>query len=225
MALRVIIAGQKYFGAEVLRLCLLKRCEVVAVSCPVGDDYIGKLAAINGIRIIPAGTLNAETMPSDVDLGIAAHSFDFIGKKTRYLAKYGWIGYHPSLLPRHRGKSSIEWAIRMGDAITGGTVYWLNSGLDRGDIAYQDWCFIDPKLFLEKPREAARILWRENLLDMGVKLLSRAICDIQNGRIIRTPQQEAFATYEPCTDLEPIYRPDLLMVCEKNERVEACQIN
>lgn len=216
MALRVIIAGQKYFGEQVLRLCLLKGCDVAAVSCPVGDRYIGRLAAVNGIRVIPSGTLCAETMPSNIDLGIAAHSFDFIGKLTRYKAKYGWIGYHPSLLPRHRGRSSIEWAIRMGDAITGGTVYWLNGGMDRGDIAYQNWCFIDPALRVKQPAEAAAILWRERLADMGVKLISKAICDIQNGKIIREPQDNRFATFEPSTELERVYRPDLLMIEMKN---------
>ncbi len=76
--------------------------------------------------------LNGDTFPDGVDLGISAHSFDYVGKRTRYKPKYGWIGYHPSLLPRHRGRSSIEWAIRMRDCITGGTVFWLNSGIDRG---------------------------------------------------------------------------------------------
>jgi methionyl-tRNA formyltransferase len=212
MGLRVIIAGQKYFGAEVLRLCLQLKCEVAAVCCPINDKYIGRLATINGIPIIPAGSLNADTMPEDIDLGIAAHSFDFIGKRTRYKAKIGWIGYHPSLLPRHRGKSSVEWAIRMRDAITGGTVYWLNSGLDRGDIAYQDWCFIDPKLQIKKPAEAASELWRETLLDMGLRLFSKAINDIQKGTIIRQPQDDRFATFEPSTELEQIFKPDLLML-------------
>lgn len=215
MALRVVIAGQKFFAEQILRTCLLKGCDVVAVSCPPGDRYLGRLAALNNIPIIPAGSLNAENMPENVDLGIAAHSFDFIGRKTRYKAKYGWIGYHPSLLPRHRGKSAVEWAIRMGDAITGGTVYWLNSGLDRGDIAYQDWCFIDPEMKLMKPGKAASILWRENLLDMGVRLISRAICDIQKGRLVRKPQDERFSTFEPSVELEKIFRPDLLMI-EKN---------
>ena len=216
MGLRVIIAGQKYFGEEVLRLCISKGCQVVAVVCPQGDKYIGRLAHVHGISIIQAGTLNADTMPDNIDLGIAAHSFDFIGKRTRYKTRFGWIGYHPSLLPRHRGKSSIEWAIRMGDPVTGGTVYWLNSGLDRGDIAYQDWCFIDPKLGLKKPGEAARELWRESLFHVGLKLFSRAICDIQAGKIIRQKQDERFATFEPSTEPELIYRPDLLMLNQNN---------
>nr|WP_319268351.1 formyltransferase family protein [uncultured Draconibacterium sp.] len=155
-------------------------------------------------------------MPDNIDLGIAAHSFDFIGKRTRYKAKIGWVGYHPSLLPRHRGRSSIEWAIRMGDAITGGTVYWLNSGIDRGDIAAQSWCFIDPALRLKKPSDAASILWRETLCDTGIKLFSKVICDIQAGKIVKKAQDERYATFEPSTELEKIYRPDLLMLNQSN---------
>lgn len=83
-----------------------------------------------------------------------AHSFDYIGKRTRYIPRLGWLGYHPSLLPRHRGRSAIEWSIRMNDAITGGSVFWLNAGIDRGDIAYQDWCFI-PKEYSLNPKEGA----------------------------------------------------------------------
>lgn len=59
------------------------------------------------------------------------------------------------VLPRHRGRSAIEWAIRMHDAVTGGTIFWLNSGIDRGDIAYQDWCFVPPEYFLN-PKEGAK---------------------------------------------------------------------
>ncbi len=215
--LKVFISGSKRFGEEVLRICLQdKDLQVIGVCCDPKDKYLAKLANINNIRLIPAGTLTADTMPDGVDLGIAAHSFDYIGKRTRYKPKYGWIGYHPSLLPRHRGRSSIEWAIRMKDPITGGTVFWLNSGIDRGDIAYQDWCFIDPKLYAIPPKQAALQLWIETLSDMGVKLLTKAISDIKKGVIIKHQQDERFSTFEPNTDVKDIYKPDLLMLKQFN---------
>jgi methionyl-tRNA formyltransferase len=211
--LKVFISGQKKFGEQVLRLCLSK-CEVVGVCCPLNDQYLGRLAATFEVPIMPAGSLNADTMPRVVDLGITAHSFDYIGRKTRYMPKYGWIGYHPSLLPRHRGRSAIEWAIRMKEPITGGTVFWLNSGVDRGDIGYQDWCFIDPGLHQKIPRDAARELWRDQLMDIGLKLFDRAIEDISVGKILRVPQDNRYSTFEPSTDLNDVYRPDLLMLKE-----------
>lgn len=210
--MNVYISGQKYFAEQVLRVCLNKGLNVVGVCCPIGDKYIGKLAATFDIPILPAGMLNGDTFPDGVDLGISAHSFDYVGKKTRYKARIGWIGYHPSLLPRHRGRSSIEWAIRMREAITGGTIFWLNQGIDRGDIAYQDWCFIDPKLFSMSPAKAASELWRSELCDMGVRLIDMALDDISTGKIIRNPQDKRFSTWEPSTDVNDTYRPDALML-------------
>lgn len=186
--------------------------EIVGVCCPAGDKYIGALAATFAIPIVPAGSLTADTLPEGIDLGITAHSFDYIGKKTRYKTRLGWIGYHPSLLPRHRGRSSIEWALRMRDDITGGTVFWLNGGIDRGDIAYQAWCFINPELYIKKPKEAARRLWERDLQPMGLRLIKRALNDIKSGIIKKFPQDERYSTFEPNTDVKDIFKPDLLML-------------
>jgi methionyl-tRNA formyltransferase len=82
--------------------------EVVGVCSPLDDKYVAKMARTFDIPLVPAGSLSADTFPDNVDIGITAHSFDYIGVRTRYKAKIGWIGYHPSLLPRHRGRSSIE---------------------------------------------------------------------------------------------------------------------
>jgi len=211
--LKVFISGQKYFGMEVLRLCIsLDFVEVVGVCCPIGDKYIGDIASKFEIPIIPAGSLNGDTMPTGVDLGITAHSFDYIGKRTRYKTKLGWIGYHPSLLPRHRGRSSIEWAIRMRDPITGGTVFWLNSGIDRGDIAAQQFCFIHPKLFSLEPKKAAKRIWESDLQNIGVSLIEKVLMDISVGIIIKTPQNHDVGTFEPSTDVKDVYKPDLLML-------------
>lgn len=211
--MKVFISGQKKFGEEVLRLCLGLKLEVAGVCCPAGDKYIGRLAAVNGIPIMVAGALNADSMP-ECDLGITAHSFDYVGKKTRYIPRLGWIGYHPSLLPRHRGRSAIEWAIRFGDVVTGGTVYWLNSGIDRGDIAYQDWCWIDPRLRLVEPKKAATQMWRHELMPMGVGLFKRALIDISKGIIVRKKQEQLYSTFEPSADVKDIFKPDLLMLPE-----------
>lgn len=211
--LRVFISGQKYFGELVFSMInSLDFVEIVGVCSPLDDKCLTKLAVTFGVPVIPAGTLNADTMPDNVDIGITAHSFDYIGKKTRYKAKIGWIGYHPSLLPRHRGRSSIEWAVRMRDAITGGTVFWLNDGIDRGDIAYQDFIFIDPKLYGMEPRKAAKRLWEYELQSMGLKLLKQALIDINNGVIVKKPQQKEYSTFEPNADVKDVYKPDLLMI-------------
>lgn len=211
--IRVFISGQKYYGAEILEMCIkMDGIEVVGVCYPPADKYIHPVAKRWDIPTITSGKLSADLMPKNVDLGITAHSFDYIGKRTRHIPKLGWIGYHPSLLPRHRGKASIEWAIRMKEAVTGGTVFWLNSGIDRGDIAYQDFCFIQPELLSINPRKAASKLWREELLPMGVTLMERALNDIKRGIILKEPQDSKLSTWEPSTDVNDIYRPDSLLL-------------
>lgn len=208
--MRVFISGQKYFAMQVLRLCIEKRFEVVGVCCPIDDKYIGELAARFEIPITPSGMLNGDTFPEGVDLGITAHSFDYIGRRTRYKTKFGWIGYHPSLLPRHRGRSSIEWALRMNDPITGGTVFWLNDGIDRGDIERQDWIWLDRK-------KTASQIWKDELCPLGIELISGALDSISAGEFNRTPQDARYSTFEPSLDnIKDIYKPDLLMLEAKN---------
>lgn len=216
--INVFISGQKYFGQLVLlEMIRLPFVNVVGVCCPLGDKYIGQSAATHGIPIIISGSLNVDTLPEGVDLGITAHSFDYIGRLTRYKPKFGWIGYHPSLLPRHRGRSSIEWAIKMGDFITGGTTFWLNGGIDRGDIIEQEIVWIDKSLQTMDIKKAARILWEHHLQEIGVRLISRAVSYAHNGEIKRVPQDKRFSTFEPCIDAKDIYRPDALMLCASNE--------
>ncbi len=214
----VFISGQKYFGEMVLSLCLKKGLNVVGVCCPIDDKYIRPLAIKNQIPIIPSGMLNGDTFPSGVDLGIAAHSFDYVGKRTRYKSRLGWIGYHPSLLPLHRGRSSIQWALKMRDAVTGGTIFWLNSGIDRGDIAYQDFIIVDPKLYGMKLKEASTRIWRDKLQPLGLKLMCKALDDISNGVIIKTSQDDKYSTFEPSMEVKDVYKPDLLMIEEKGSK-------
>ena len=80
----------------------------------------------------------------------------------------GGIGYHPSLLPRHRGIAAVEWTILEGDPIAGGSVYHLADGWDAGAIAAQDWCFV-------AKGETARELWERALAPMGLDLLARVV--------------------------------------------------
>ena len=215
--LNVFISGQKYFGSLILHEMIKNpRVNVVGVCTPVGDKHVGKMAYTHEIPIITAGSLNGDTMPSGVDIGITAHSFDYIGKATRYKPAMGWIGYHPSLLPRHRGRSSIEWAIKMRDFLTGGTTFWLNSGIDRGDIIEQEIVWIDPKMYNMDIKKAARLLWEHELQDIGVRLINKTINDIINGTVKRRAQDNRFSTFEPSLDVKDIFRPDALMLNEKN---------
>ncbi len=202
--MNVYLCGQKYFGREALKMIQSAGHAIVGVSAPVGDRLWCEAEA-RGLPLLRAGALNADTLPPDTDLIVAAHSHDFIGRRTRLRATFGGIGYHPSLLPLHRGRDAVRWAIKMGDRITGGSVYWLDDRIDAGAIAAQDWCFI-------RGNDTAETLWRRELQPMGLRLLARAIGDIARGLIVQLPQDEALATWEPALNPPPIRRPDLPML-------------
>ena len=84
--------------------------------------------------------VTASEIAPDTDLIVTAHSHARISKEALAAAKLGGIGYHPSLLPRHRGIAAVEWTIKEGDPIAGGTIYHLADRMDAGAIAAQEWC-------------------------------------------------------------------------------------
>lgn len=200
--MKVFLCGTRYFGRQVFEAVTAAGHEVIGVSAPIGDRLHRAAVSAGVPHVITAGTLNADTMPDGADLIIAAHSHDFIGAATLRKTVLGGIGYHPSLLPLHRGRDAIRWAIRMGDRVTGGSVYWLSRNVDGGPIAAQDWCFLPPGA-------NASELWREVLQPMGLRLILRTLDDLSRGVVVAVPQDERLATWEPSLDQPPIFRPDL----------------
>lgn len=194
--MKVFIAGQKYFGAEVLKLCVEQGVEVVGVMAPEGDKRLRAEAKSRNIKVISPGLID-ESLIKLADIGICAHYFGIIPVKALLAPKLGWIGYHPSLLPRHKGRSSIEWTIRMQDNIAGGTIYWLNSEVDGGDILCQRHCFVDAKLFGMDIKEASGILWRDKLSPLGLELFKEALKAIETGYKPYLKQEKRFETIEP----------------------------
>jgi methionyl-tRNA formyltransferase len=180
---------------------------VTAVYAPIGDKLF-EASVLNShpCDTVPAGLLRAESLPAGTDLIVAAHSHDFVGIKTRNATALGAIGYHPSLLPLHRGRDAVRWTVRMNDRVTGGSVYWLTDTVDGGPIAAQDWCFVEPG-------ETASELWREKLFPMGVRLLRETCRDIANGILVKKRQDPALATWEPSIDgAPPLHRPELAQI-------------
>jgi methionyl-tRNA formyltransferase len=209
--MRVVLVGQKSFGAAVLSMLLEQArhgVEVVEVWAPLngGPWDRDKLWAAAGAAKIPRQEGPEDSITArkgQVDLIIAAHSHRFLGQRTRKASTLGAIGYHPSLLPRHRGIDAVHWTVHMGDPIAGGTVYWLDNGVDTGPIARQDWCHV-------RPGWTASDLWRERLFPMGVQLLRQVVWDlVMGGKVVMVPQDEALATWEPSWQRPPLHRPEL----------------
>lgn len=194
----VMIVGQKWLAVEVFKLCQSLGLEVMAVSVPSLDDRLADQASANHIPIIRAPIkLSAEQIPSGVDLLVCAHAHCFITDDARAKTTLGAIGYHPSLLPRHRGRDAIRWAIHMGEQITGGTVYWLDVKADGGAIAAQDWCWI-------RSDDTPDSLWRRELAPMGLSLFKKVLMDLLAGRVIAEEQDGGMATWEPAFNVRSL---------------------
>ena len=189
--MRVMIVGQKWLAAELLNLCLARGDDVAAVSAPRMDD---RLAAVATDQCIPVcqvpRRLGAEWVPAGVDVILCAHAHVFVTPEARAKARFGALGYHPSLLPRHRGRDAVRWAIHMGDAVTGGTAYWLDDGADTGPIAAQDWCWI-------RPGDTPEALWRRELGPMGLRLFEHVLKALDTGARHAAEQDHSLATWEP----------------------------
>ena len=230
--MKLFIAGQKYFGMSVYQLIRGLGHEIVGVSSPAwrdekrtfayGDkqdksDQLRGEAELRGTPWMEAGSLNADTLPEGTDLIIAAHSHDIIGRLTRARCTYGAIGYHPSLLPLHRGRDAIRWSLRLHERITGGTVFWLNDTVDGGPVAAQDWIFIPPKTSADE-------LWRTELQPLGLRLIKGVVHDIAKGVIVQIPQDPTLATWEPGLNPPRLYRPDLLMLTDGRKPLPGLQV-
>lgn len=206
MRLKVFIAGQKAFGAAVYKAVRAAGYEIVGVACPNTDKYdrLKKAAWCDPVRpiIIDADKLLSTDIPLDTDVLIAAHSHHFISTKVRAKVQYA-IGYHPSLLPRHRGRDAVKWTIKFGDTIAGGSVYQLNDKIDGGSILCRD-------TILVKKNWTYKDLWDKALFPLGIELILIALKQIDSGTVSLTPQDEELATWEPPIEPTRLHRPELI---------------
>ncbi|EHK65284.1 formyltransferase family protein [Achromobacter arsenitoxydans] len=194
--MRVMIVGQKWLGAALLRQCIAEGHQVLAVAAPpsVGEEYDRLYATAQQLGV-PAravrGRLVAQDVPPGCDVLLAAHAHCFIDAAARARARHGALGYHPSLLPRHRGRDAIRWAVHMREAVTGGTLYRMDDGADTGPIVSQDWCHV-------RPGDTPAALWRRDLAPLGLRLFSEALERLARGQeLAGLAQDEDLASWEP----------------------------
>ena len=192
--MRITLVGSRHFGVTTLQMLRQRDIDVVRVVVADADDRLAAAARAAGIEVVvqasPKLVVASEIAPA-TDLIVTAHSHARIGKDALAASRLGGIGYHPSLLPRHRGIAAVEWTIREGDPIAGGTVYHLADRMDAGAIAAQDWCFVGKD-------ETARQLWERALAPMGQRLLAEVIEYAKaHDALPARPQDEQFATHAP----------------------------
>lgn len=132
--MRVILAGQKSFGAAVLAMLIEEGDEVLQVFAPAGDRLAGAAWAA---RLEHRTEISVATVADGADLIVCAHAHVFVSERARERTRLGGIGYHPSLLPRHRGRDAVRWTIHMKDEISCGTACGLTNTVDAGPMAAQ----------------------------------------------------------------------------------------
>jgi len=192
--MRITLVGSRHFGVTTLNMLRQHGVDIARVVVHDGEDRLAAAARAAGIEIVvqadPKRVAASEIAPG-TDLIVTAHSHARVTREALAAAKLGGIGYHPSLLPRHRGIAAVEWTIREGDPIAGGTIYHLADRMDAGAIAAQEWLFV-------KKGETARQLWERALAPLGQKLLAKVIDHAKtHGSLPAKPQDEEFATSAP----------------------------
>lgn len=193
--MKCALVGSRFFAASVFEALRKEEgIEFTSIVAPAADDRLALAAQAAGIavhvlanpKIVPG-----EAIAEGTELIIAAHTHARVSDEALARSRLGGIGYHPSLLPRHRGIAAVEWTILEGDAIAGGSIYHLADGWDAGAIAAQDWCFV-------KKGETARELWERALAPMGLALLSKVVHHARlQGSVPAYPQDPHFATRAP----------------------------
>lgn len=192
--MRITLVGSRHFGVATFNMLREHGVEIARVVVHDGDDRLAAAAKTANIPVTvqadPRLVVASDIAPN-TDLIITAHSHARIGQDALAAARLGGIGYHPSLLPRHRGLAAVEWTVKEGDPIAGGTIYHLAERMDAGAIAAQDWVFV-------KKGETARELWERALAPLGLRLLAEVIDAAKaNGSLPAKPQDEQFATLAP----------------------------
>jgi methionyl-tRNA formyltransferase len=196
---KLAIIGQQDFGKAVLEAFLARGDEIAGVFCApekegAKADPLKAAALEKGLKIFQFQSLrNKEALDAmralNADIGIMAFVLQFAPQEFVKIPRKGTIQYHPSLLPKYRGPSSINWPIIRGDSKTGLSIFRPTDGLDEGPVILQK----------ETPLSADDTLgsvYFDRLFPMGVAAMIEAADLVMAGRHRETVQDETRASYE-----------------------------
>ena len=197
--MKIAITGQQDFGKAVLEAFLARGDQVAGVFCapekPGGRPDALKVAAQEkGVKVFQFASLKSEEAKKalrnlGVELGVMAFVLQFAPQDFVNIPERGTIQYHPSLLPKYRGPSSINWPIARGDTQTGLTIFRPTDGLDEGPVVLQKTTPIGPD-------DTLGTIYFDRLFPMGVQAMLEAADQVMAGKHRETAQDESQATYE-----------------------------
>ena len=197
--MRIAIVGQQDFGKAVLEAFLARKDEVAGVFCaperPGARPEALKVAAQEkGVGVFQFQSLKSQEAKDalkklNVELGIMAFVLQFAPQDFVNIPKRGTIQYHPSLLPKYRGPSSINWPIIKGETKTGLSIFRPTDGLDEGPVILQKEAAIGPD-------DTLGTVYFDRLFPMGVKAMLEAADLVAPNKHKEAVQDESQASYE-----------------------------
>lgn len=200
--MRIVVHGQQAFGKSVLDALLERGENVVGVYCgpepAQGGGRIDPLKEAALARNLPVHQPRSFRNKPEVweefarlgaDLCVMAYVTLIVPEEVLNQPTRGTIQYHPSLLPRHRGPSSINWPIIAGETSTGLSIFWPDNGLDTGPILLQ-------KEIEIRDTDTLGSLYFDRLYPLGVAALLEAVDLVRAGTAPKIVQDESRATYE-----------------------------
>jgi methionyl-tRNA formyltransferase len=134
-----------------------------------------------------------EMVKLGADLGVLAFVTDIVPPRVFNAPKLGSICYHPSILPKYRGASAINWAVINGETETGFTIFWVDEGIDTGDILLQEKVEVGPD-------ETTGAVYFDKLFPQGVQGTVEAVALVAQDKAPRIPQDHSKGTYDPPCD-------------------------
>jgi methionyl-tRNA formyltransferase len=202
--LRIALLGQAAFAEKALAALVDHGDEIVHVFAPPDSpagkaDPLAVKARAMGLPLSQPKSFKNDAAfdhfkALDADLAILAFVTLIVPDRILYAPRDKSICFHPSLLPRHRGASGINWAIIQGDAETGVTWFWPDKGIDTGPILVQ-------KRVPIAENDTVGSIYFNTLFPMGIDAMVEAVDLIKSGNAPAIVQDESKATYEPpCRD-------------------------
>ena len=197
--MKIAVIGQAAFGKDVLAALVDAGENVVGVFCPPDVegrpvDPIKDEAGERGIPVFQFRRMRRRPAIDafrelNADLCVMAFVTDIVPEDILEASTHGTIQYHPSLLPKHRGPSSMNWPIIWGEKKTGLSIFWPDKGLDTGPVLLQKEVEITPD-------ETLGSLYFGKLYPMGVDAMVESVRLVRDGSAPSIDQDHSQATYE-----------------------------
>jgi methionyl-tRNA formyltransferase len=202
--MRIILIGQAAFAEKVLDGLRANGHDAAAVYCPPDApggkiDPVKARASVLGIPVRQHKSLKRSEVEQEfkelgADLAVLAYVTQIVPQNVFEVPRLGSICFHPSLLPKYRGGSAINWQIIKGETQTGVSVFWVDPGIDTGPILLQKRAAIGPD-------DTSGSLYYNTLFPLGVDAVVESVELIAAGTAPRLPQDDAQGTYDPlCRD-------------------------